>query len=231
LLTVVHPWETGCDDSPRFDHWGAANRSRWYDAKGALVASVTRGPDGSPLANDAFGCAPAGFNALVAWNARELAALTGDRSLAEPAAELAGALSYRWDPERATWADAGPSAGDSGRTRTAEGLLAVLVDPARLTEVRRVIADPAGFGGPFGPTGVHRGEAAYNPERYWRGPVWPQLAYLLAVAGVDEVRAGTVAGARASGFAEYWHPEDGRGLGAIPQSWTGLCLLLARDGA
>jgi len=38
----------------------------------------------------------------------------------------------------------------------------------------------------------------------------------------------TVAGAWASGMAEYWNPDTGAGLGAIPQSWTGLALVLAR---
>ena len=36
----------------------------------------------------------------------------------------------------------------------------------------------------------------------------------------------TVVAAVQSGLAEYWNPESGRGLGAIPQSWTGLALAL-----
>ena len=38
----------------------------------------------------------------------------------------------------------------------------------------------------------------------------------------------TVAGAGASGLAEYWNPDTGAGLGAIPQSWSGLALVLAK---
>ena len=30
LIAITHPWETGCDDSPRFDHWGADDAARWY---------------------------------------------------------------------------------------------------------------------------------------------------------------------------------------------------------
>ena len=74
LVTVVHPWETGCDDSPRWDSWCDDDWSatRWYEVKGELLATVERSPHGSPLANPAFAVAPAGFNALVAFNAREL---------------------------------------------------------------------------------------------------------------------------------------------------------------
>jgi glycogen debranching enzyme len=68
--------------------------------------------------------------------------------------------------------------------------------------------------------------------------VWPQLAYLLWVAlvraGEDDaaevVRTTSVAGAVESGLAEYWNGDTGAGLGAIPQSWTGLALLMARAG-
>ena len=54
--------------------------------------------------------------------------------------------------------------------------------------------------------------------------MWPQLAYLLWLAGADVAEA-SVRGASVSGLAEYWDADDGTGLGAIPQSWTGLWLV------
>jgi glycogen debranching enzyme len=83
---------------------------------------------------------------------------------------------------------------------------------------------------------VHRAEPTFAPDVYWRGPTWPQLSYLLWVAATRARRAdvaaaiaaSTVAGAARSGLAEYWHPDTGRGLGAVPQSWTGLALLMAQ---
>jgi hypothetical protein len=36
-------------------------------------------------------------------------------------------------------------------------------------------------------------------------------------------------GAVASGWAEYWNPETGGGLGARPQSWTGLVLRMLAE--
>ena len=38
-------------------------------------------------------------------------------------------------------------------------------------------------------------------------------------------------GALASGLAEHWNPDTGEGLGAAPQSWTALCLLLGGGGS
>jgi hypothetical protein len=38
---------------------------------------------------------------------------------------------------------------------------------------------------------------------------------------------GLISGARRSGFAEYWHPDTGEGLGARPQSWAALAVAVA----
>ena len=89
--------------------------------------------------------------------------------------------------------------------------------------------------GRWGPAGVDRREPTYDPDEYWRGPCWPQLAYLLWLAARrrhrhrdgDQLAATTIAGAEASGLAEYWNPDTGAGLGAIPQSWAALVLLMA----
>src|SRR5206468_925070 len=81
----------------------------------------------------------------------------------------------------------------------------------------------------FGPRGVHPDEPSYDARRYWRGPVWPQLAYLVWRAGA-RVGDATRAGAHRSGLAEYWDPDDGTGLGAVPQSWAGLAILMDDAG-
>ena len=238
LVLLCHPWESGADDSPRWDDRcpGGFDVERWRAEKNRLVTTIEFADDGSPVRNPAFPVASAGFNALVAFNARELASVAGNDGLAVAADELVAALDARWDDDLGTWADAGPTAGGSGRCRTADGLLPLLVteESARAARVVADLVDPAAHGGPAGPTGVHRVEPTFDPAGYWRGPVWPQLAYLLVLGAVrfdpgaaEQLAATTVAGAWASGLAEYWHPDTGEGLGATPQSWTGLALLLA----
>jgi hypothetical protein len=203
LVAIAHPWETGCDDSPRFDHWGASDPVRWYDVKGALVADP-----------GAFDCAPVSLSALVAWNGSLLDIDTS---------ALVAALAARWDETRTTWVDAGDAEATSGRARTLEGLLPLLV--LENDEARASVSAADAHGAPFGPRGVHPREPSFAPRRYWRGPVWPQLAYLLWVAGAD-VAETSVRGALSSGLAEYWDADDGSGLGAVPQSWAGLALLM-----
>lgn len=241
LVEVVHPWETGCDDSPRWDDLagpGPFEVERWRRRKNDLLRDVARGPGGEPLSNPRCGVAPCGFNALVAFNAVELASVTSDRGMAAAAGEVAEALDQRFDPQLGTWVDAGADSGGSGRIRTADGLLPLLV--SRSASARRQVvdelADPEAYCASYGLRGVHVQEPSYDPTAYWRGPVWPQLSYLLWLAvgrGTDEDSAAaaliaerTTKGAGSSGLAEYWDGETGTGLGAIPQSWTGLALLL-----
>jgi glycogen debranching enzyme len=234
----VHPWETGADDSPRWDDLcpGGFEAARWFERKGELVASISRSRTGAPIANGQCAVAPAGFNALVAFNALELLPLVADDTLEREARELVERLDARWDSALGSWRDAGITQHGSGRVRTLDALLPSLVTP-RASARDRVFADlvhASAFGAPFGPTGVHRDEPSFDPSLYWRGPAWPQLNYLFwvaarrgGVASASSIALMTARAALDSGFAEYWNPDTGRGLGAIPQAWTGLALLMA----
>lgn len=234
LVEVVHPWETGCDDSPRWDHWRADpdDRREWWVTKGALLATIERTAGGAPLRNPAFRCAPSGFSALVAWNARELATVTDDDRLRREADELAGALDDRWNGS--TWVDAGAGAAGSGAHPTLDGLLPALLGGPHAGIAVAQYLDPETFGAPYGPSGVARSSPRYRATGYWRGPTWPQLSYLSVLAATsagsssvaESVRTMTLSGVSSSGWAEYWNPEDGAGLGARPQSWTSLAAVL-----
>ncbi len=242
LITVVHPWETGCDDSPRWDDLcpgDGFDPGRWRSHKMDLLRTIERGPSGEPIHNPALGVAPIGFNALVAWNALELVELGCDE-LAVAGAELVDVIDSRWDCGRLTWVDGGVGEAGSGRARTAESLLALLVsrDPQHRIEAARSLVDRSAHGSRYGPLGVHRGEPTFSPDTYWRGPVWPHLAYLFWVALsrtgsddesriADEVAGSMVKGAAVSGLAEYWNGDSGRALGAVPQSWSGLAVVMA----
>ncbi len=243
LITVVHPWETGADNSPRWDDFcpGGFDVTRWKQVKGDLLPTVERTPSGAPVANPAFPVAPIGFNALVAWNAMclfDLRDTTSLRTLSDPVREVTRAITASWDRSLATWVDGGAAAGGSGRVRTADALLGSLGTGRwdHMISAFEQILDPLAFGGNFGVRGVHAGEPTYDPRAYWRGPTWPQLAYLLSRrarswsgGAMRYLVDSTVAGAVASGLAEYWDPDDGTGLGAIPQSWTGLALVMAAE--
>jgi hypothetical protein len=234
LVELCHPWESGCDDSPRWDGvldapWTPAG---WFERKGSLLQAVERSSSGAPLRNPAFRVGSAGFSALVAWNALELAPLVDGDDLVVDAQELRDALDARWDPELVTWVDDGATAGTSGRVRTLDALLPTLV--LRRPEALAQLVDPGALGAPYGPAGVHRDEPTYDPTAYWRGSAWPQLTYLCwraaRWAGEGEMAASfqkSMASAVVSSrFAEHWDPESASPLGAAPQSWSALACVL-----
>ena len=61
------------------------------------------------------------------------------------------------------------------------------------------------------------------------------MSYLLWLAArrwddtpvADEIARNTIAGAEASGWAEYWNPTPAKDWGR-PQSWTALAATMAR---
>jgi hypothetical protein len=228
LIRVVHPWETGCDDSPRWDHWGAHDSTRWYAEKGRLVGTIERSASGAPLTNVDFDVGSVGFSALTLFALRELG---------RDDAELARALSGRYASDLGSWVDDGAAAATSGRSRTLDALLPVLVeaDADRVHRALSTLTDVGAYGAAFGPTGVHRDDATFAPRTYWRGSAWPQLTYLLWIAAVrsgDAAIASSLAGslrsgAARSGLAEHWDPDTAMPLGARPQSWSAVAVAVS----
>jgi hypothetical protein len=249
LLYVVHPWEAGNDHSPRWDGWGApgrtlddydrAARSAWNRAR---MADVTFDEDGAAAWSSTFVVCPAGFNAYVAYNLAELAHVLDDTELADRSQQLTAAMDDQlWDGEQGLWADLSVVGNEAALVSTpiSDGVMGALVtaDAERANAALDQLGVADRFDAPFGPTNVARSDPAYDPRMYWRGVAWPNLNYLLWLAmrrwrRFDDAAAlarRTRTAAVRSGWAEYWDPETGTGLGAVPQSWTGLVVAMAPD--
>jgi hypothetical protein len=247
LIYVVHPWEAGNDHSPRWDDWGAPGRTAGdWDRMGRsawnkeLMGSVTFHPDGAAAWSDAFVACPAGFNAYVAFNLAELAEVLGDATLAERAGRIRDAMDRElWDAGEQLWQDlAVVGGGPSVTVPISDGLLGALVtsDRDRAVAALRQLSDPTRFEARWGPTNVARSHPAYDPGMYWRGAAWPHLNYLLWLAlrrwrfldPADTIAARSRTVASSSGWAEFWNPETGEGLGAVPQTWTTIVVAMRR---
>jgi hypothetical protein len=239
LIRIVHPWESGRDDSPRWDGWEQRpfSERRWNRQKRELLGSLVLS-DGAATSNAEFEVAPAGFNALVAFNARELAELTGDALMREQADELAAALDACWAEEHRTWSDVRlRGRGTGALAPTLDGLLGVLVsDDERVVEwAFAEMFETERFWRAFGPAGTAADDPGYSPLRYWRGDAWPQEIYLMMVAAERRGRGDAasrlaeklVTGCTRSCSSERWSPESGVALGAAPQGWAAL----ASEGA
>ena len=81
---------------------------------------------------------------------------------------------------------------------------------------------------PYGVPSMRVGAPGFEPQRYWRGPVWQHMNLLIEAglreageaALADRVRHSSAALFERSGFHEYYDPLDGRGLGGTQFSWT-----------
>jgi hypothetical protein len=75
---------------------------------------------------------------------------------------------------------------------------------------------------------LEAGSRAYDHKRYWRGPIWLVVSYMvaqgLAEAGhnvwADRICADSASLIQKSGFYESFSPEDGSGSGGPDFSWT-----------
>lgn len=240
LVQMVHPWESGCDHSPRWDDLiapgeeGPIDESVWFRRKGELVAALIR-DDGTPVSSTQCTIGSVAFNALISFCAAELVEVTTDDHLGALATELSESLAACWNAESLTWVDEGVTANGSGASRTLEGLLPLLVErrPQVIADAVSELIGVGSFYGPFGLRQVHPSESSYDPDAYWRGPSWPQLNYLIQLGlrrrgfldASERIWAASARGAIQSEFSEYWSAEDGSGGGARPQSWSGLIML------
>lgn len=74
----------------------------------------------------------------------------------------------------------------------------------------------------------------FEPLRYWRGPVWAVVNWMIAegLAGsgepalAAELRAATTQMIAHGGFSEYFDPRDGTGIGGAEFSWTAAVFLM-----
>jgi hypothetical protein len=263
LVAIVHPWETGWDNSPRWDRLRAAGlrprrpvarrdrehvrpeerpEDRDYDGYLTLIElldgsgySLARYRARSPfLVYDVF------FDALWYRAATDLNAVARELEAPEPfgGAELddfAAAFEERhWDPEARDYLDEDLVAGDRIQVTTPAGLAAgfsglVPADRLRAMWDRYLAAGPRLR--PLWTLSPDHPE--FDPRRYWRGPAWLQVNWLVA-EGLDrsglsgqaeELRAATLGLVERAGFREHYSPVDGEGGGAPAFSWSAALTL------
>jgi hypothetical protein len=237
LVFIVHPWESGADDSPRWDGWigyDTYNRDQFRAVDRRLRDATQFDDDAIAVWSSEFVAAPAAFNALMAHAAFELGELRPGNGWTEVGADLAAAMDHSlWDDEEGLWNDhAIVGGGDTVAIPTLDGVFGALVtaDPAHAARALSQLTDPLRFGTEFGLAYLPRRHPKFEPDSYWRGPAWPQLNYLAYVAAIGreaddlvaEIARVSKAGAAVSGLAEFWNPLTGEGRGAIPQGWGAL---------
>lgn len=114
-------------------------------------------------------------------------------------------------------------------------LFAGIPDGDRAHRLLELLSSPRFWqpGAGYGIPSCDRLAPAFSPRRYWRGPVWPNLNWLIrsGLRGygfetyADALRDVTLELVKRSGFREYFDPRRGEGLGSESFSWTAALVL------
>jgi len=215
LVAVVHPWETGWDNSPRWDFLGPAGlrpkrpyerldtravaagqrpSGRDYDSYLALTEIISEG--GYDLSayrsRTPFVVHDVLFDALTYRAAADLDAVALALGETEPfgwalLAEFRRAFEYHhWNAGRGTYFDYDAQAGRQLEVASAAAVAALAGGLIPAGRVRAVLdGHLARSGGALPICTVPPTESSFVSDLYWRGPVWMNVNWL----AIDGLRA------------------------------------------
>jgi glycogen debranching enzyme len=240
LISIIHPDESGLDDSPKYDavfgwmshyrpgYFWLVERSRRlrYDSR-AIIARYDEHVEDVLV------------NVFYALGLRALARLSGNRVYDERAQRTEQALVARcWDEERGLFWDLAGRDHTPLRVSTWSSLAPLALSSLPEPIARRLIVDhvldPRRYRSPFGIPSVSMEEpsfrAGWHLFRCWRGPAWMNTAWLLVpalrrhgyAAEADRIVASCLTLVERHGFREYYNPLNGEGLAARRFGWSTL---------
>jgi hypothetical protein len=261
---VVHPWESGMDNSPRWDGplgdvpessdlelarrdvKTVSARQRPTDAEyrrylGIVERLRDAGWDTERQVDDSpFAVEDVAFTAITARAASDLGdagrqlgfdTATVDRI----AAACRAGLAALWDADMRWFLPFDVRSGTRISSVTAGALLTLWARAATDEQAEHLVSRLDSWATVL-PVAVPSSDPAgstFDPERYWRGPVWVLLNWMIAdglastgrTARAEKLRASTRALVERSGFCEYFDPRTGTGIGGQGFSWTAALTL------
>ena len=217
-----------------------------YDRYAYLV-QLLRDADYAPeqiRATCPFAIRPVLFNALLVQGGRDLAAIARElgrdpRPFEEQADRTAAALDAElWDEVHGVYVDYDVRNASAVPVRCPIGfapLYAGVPGPARAERALEGLTASLVRAGEHGwaiPS-LSPDDGGFDPHRYWRGPVWPIVHWVLnqgcarygnaVLASV--LRRTIIDLCRSDGFREHYSPTTGRGQGGEQFAWTAALVL------
>jgi mannosylglycerate hydrolase MGH1-like protein len=262
LASIVHPWESGMDNSPCWDgplsrvdpaaigsyhradlhHGSPTDRPTDLDYGRYVRLAESYRDHGYLDDGDAphpFAVEDPCLNALLIASEHALADIAGAIG-ADPADHLVRAeerttalVKRLWQPEAGLFLCHDVLTGEAIEERSAAGLVPLIV-PGLPEDVAAALLRTAA-GPHFGLEGPARLVPSYDltghafdPARYWRGPAWFNVNWLIERGlrrygrheSADALRGQALSAATASGFAEYVDPFSGSARGSRDFGWT-----------
>jgi hypothetical protein len=266
LVHILHPWESGMDNSPA---WDAPLARVPMTTKTAIARRDTGHIDPEMRPSDEeyrrfihlvdvfadagwdpermwkaspFRVADVATNAILLRGEEDLHALAGRFGTAEERARLAARIDAARAAVAATWSEelgVFRSIDFEGRTPidspSSAGFLPLLTAAPSLSQAIALAATLDRWAGPGGAIlpSVPPDHPRHEPRRYWRGPIWAVINWMVSQGfarhgepAAVRLRLYTRKLIEQGGFAEYFDPRDGAGLGGGSFTWTAAIYLL-----
>jgi len=253
LVAVAHPWESGLDNAPAWDAPLARvdvtdpPTFQRKDTDAISDASVRPTDDHylryaclvKAIAEDGFGPGPFAvydpmFSAILARAERDLAALCSELGVASDALARAerierGLVDHLYDADQGRFLYYDAKADEPITADLIGGYLPLWCEIDASVAERLVAGLRERFWTNHPLPSCAPSDPAYEPRRYWRGPTWLNVDWMLAQVlperlGV-ELAERAVALARDHGIREYYHPETGEGLGGEDFTWSAALVM------
>jgi hypothetical protein len=272
LVAVLHPWETGMDNSPAWDtafarvptntttivkrrdtsHVDAGHRPHDIDYQ-RFIHLVDRYRDagwepGRMWQTAPFKVADISINAILARAETDLLGLAErfgtaaeQAEIAQRAARMKQALATLWQPKLGLFGSRDLIADAPIEVATSAGFLPLYADAVNAEQAAQMGATLDRWGSqvrvlvPSTPPE----SLAFEALRYWRGPVWAVVNWMIAdgfaragdAARAQQIFAATRGAIEQAGFGENFDPLTGTPGGGGTFSWTAaIYLLLAETG-
>jgi hypothetical protein len=266
LVSIIHPWESGMDNSPVWDDalravepgpsvahlrrdtgFAAADHRPTGPEYDRYINLLIRFRDTGYRADRLFDISPfrvtdVGFNAILQranQDLRFLLAATGDTAGAAEVATMeqktAAALTRCWDEEEGFFYGVDTRTSAMIRKPGIAGLLPLFADTGVTARHPRLVQRLESWlaGVAYGVPSFDPARPEFEPRRYWRGPVWLIVNWML-IDGLRRngradlaarIRRDSLALVERMGFAEYFNPLTGEPLGGSAFSWTAAMYL------
>ncbi|MGL4488417.1 MAG: MGH1-like glycoside hydrolase domain-containing protein [Rhizobiaceae bacterium] len=262
LVALIHPWESGRDNSVDWDeafqrvprtatryvrkdilHADPAHRptQEFYDRIVWLIEhfrslkwDTSKLHDASP-----FQMVDPGFNAILLRACADVADMADMLGMTEIAKENRGyatrgiaAMESLWSEAHGQYLCRDRSSGTLVNSPSNAGLLAAFcaIPESRAARIAKTIESH----GTKYRVASHPPQApGFESKRYWRGPVWLVINYMIAEGLKQAGQTGAAAAITASsldlirkgGFAEYYDPQTGEACGGGRFTWTAAMVL------
>jgi hypothetical protein len=267
LVAILHPWESGSDNSPAWDealakvpvtttteirrkdtgHVDADMRPRDVDYQRFIhLVDTYRDCGWEPRRQwtaAPFKVADVQMTGILARATADLLHIAASLGTEEESAELTemhqwltDGLARQWRPDLSRFASHDLISGQDVLAPTQACFMPLLALRLGPVERQAVAAEFERWheGLVLGLPSTAPFAEGFEPKRYWRGPVWAVVNWLIA----DGLRAndleelarrleqGTVRAIEQAGFCEYFDPTTGEGLGGGEFSWTAAAYLV-----